>query len=323
MTRAAYDRARVVLNTFAPDASSAWGRSEPQLLGFRTFLSVTDTSSAARYGLQTARLSRAGDNRDDRTFVGPTAQGLRAGVESMKSREIEAVREPAVLAQPAEAYPLTTLTYAAVAPLALDTAARSDYADFVRYAATDGQVPGTELGNLPVGYLPLPDSLTAQALTTADAIVALQPVPAPAAPTPAPTPTLTPVPATEAVPSASTPEQPTAGAPSASTPGRRAPTTSSAPATTTIPVEETAPESTIVEDASEEEITAVEESEEISTPAPLATPGERLGVTRYAVPAASGVVLAAALAALELTKRPRRMRPGQGLVGPLPAGGPA
>ena len=60
--RAAYDRARVVLNTFAIDTSSAWSRSEPQFLGFRTFLAVTDTSSAARYGLQTARLSRAGDN---------------------------------------------------------------------------------------------------------------------------------------------------------------------------------------------------------------------------------------------------------------------
>ena len=105
MTRAAFDRARVVLNAFAIDASSAWSRSEPQFLGYRTFLSVTDTSSAARYGLQTARLSRAGDNRPERTFVGPTEQGLRAGVESMKPREIATFGEAAVLEQPRRGVP--------------------------------------------------------------------------------------------------------------------------------------------------------------------------------------------------------------------------
>ena len=328
MTRAAYDRARVVLNTSAPDVTRAWSRSEPQFLGFRTFLSVTDTSSAARYGLQTARLSRAGDNRDDRTFVGPTTQGLSAGVESMKPREIAAVREPAVLAQPVEAYPLTPLTYAAVAPLALDTATRTDYANFVRYAATDGQVPGTKLGNLPVGYLPLPDSLTAQALTTADAIVALQPTPAPAAtpaaPTPAPAtlvPIPTQVPASEETPSVSTPQQPTAGTPSASTPGRRAETTSSAAATAPLQAEGTVPESTVAETPPEEAITEDKQPDQISTPAAVATPGEELGAIRYAVPVTSGVALVAALAALELTKRPRRMRPGQGALGAFTAGG--
>jgi len=327
MTRGAFDRARVVLNNFAIDAGVAWSRSEPQLLGFRTFMSVTDTSSAARYGLQTARLSRAGDNRPDRTFVGPTEQGLRAGVESMKPREIATFREPAVLGQPAEAYPLTTLTYAAVAPLTLDAEARSDYAEFVRYVATDGQAPGTELGNLPIGYLPLPDSLTAQALTTADAIVALQPTPTPT-PTPAPAPTLAPAPppapAPEAVPSASIPQQPTTGAPSASTPVRRAPTTGSAPATTTVPVEQPTPESTVVETPNEGEVTADEESEEIPSPSTVATPDEGTAVTRYAVPAASGVALMSALLALELTKRPRRTpRGADGLTGSMPAGGPA
>ena len=33
---------------------------------------MTDTVSAAKYGIQTASLSRAGDNGDDRTFVPPT-----------------------------------------------------------------------------------------------------------------------------------------------------------------------------------------------------------------------------------------------------------
>lgn len=308
MTRAAFDRARVVLNPFAIDASNAWSRSDPQFLGSRTFISMTDTSSAARYGLQTARLSRAGDNGPDRVFVGPTEEGLRAGVGSMKPREHPTFLEPAPLDQPADAYPLTTLTYGAIAPLTLEAEARSDYADFVRYAATDGQTPGTDLGSLPIGYLPLPDLLVDQALTAAESIIALQPpdpapAPAPAEPIPVPTPAPEPTPApTPAAPQLPVASSSPASPPAARPPAARPPAASSA--ATTAPVGEV-PESTAPETAEGEEVVADRELEEPSIPS-AATPSDSPPASRYAVPVASGMALLSALAALELTKRPRR-----------------
>ena len=292
MTRAAYDRARIVLNSFAVNESAAWSRSEPQFLGFRTFLSVTDTSWAARYGLQTARLSRAGDNRPDRTFVGPTPEGLRAGVESMKARSNTAVLEPAVLDQGPAAYPLTTLTYAATSPLDLDSNARSDLAEFVKYAVTDGQVPGSAPGRLPAGYLPLTDGLKAQAVTAANTIVALQPT---APPAPAPTPetsTPTPVSTTASVPTA--------------TPSARRSSTRTVTTTPAAPVPESTPESSVPDTSIAVEVTDVEVPAEQPASVAVLTPGVDATPVRFAVPVLSGVALFSLLAALELTKRPRR-----------------
>jgi hypothetical protein len=299
-----------VLNVFAADASSAWGRSDPQFLGNRSFLSVTDTSSAARYGVQTARLSRAGDNGPDRIFVGPTQQGLRAGVDSMKPRDTPSVREPAILEQPAGAYPLTTLTYAAIAPLALDAEARSDYARFVEFAATDGQTPGTELGNLPAGYLPLPESYTQQALAAADQIETMQPTPAP---TPAPAPVPAPAPAASPQPSTTSTRTTTV---------QRAPR--SATPTTTVAGAAPVPDSTVAEGTVVvEEAPVVDEVEVESTTVSAPTPSQSTGPGRYATPIVSGVALLSALAALELTKRPRRIPSDGELPGrATAAGGP-
>ena len=307
MTRAAYDGARISLNPFAINSSTAWSRSEPQFLGSRTFLSVTDTSSAARYGLQTARLSRAGDNGPDRTFVGPTPEGLRAGLESMKARDVPGVREPAVLEQQIDSYPLASLTYAAIAPLSLDEAARADYAEFVRYAATEGQQPGFQLGDLPPGYLPLPKDLADQAIETAESIVSLEPVPAPpptppsstpAAPTtsppqgPAPT-------STEVAPLVVPPAGTTTRTPSRSTGSSSQ--TSADPSPT--PVEEEALPSPITTSPPP---TTVQDSAASPTASAVATPSTGTGPARLAVPVVSGMALLSALAALELSKRPRR-----------------
>src|SRR3546814_16791028 len=48
-----------------------YSRTPPQPPGGRTMLALTDTASAALYGLQMARLSRVGDNHPHRQFIAP------------------------------------------------------------------------------------------------------------------------------------------------------------------------------------------------------------------------------------------------------------
>ena len=80
---------------FADHAATVYQRDGPQHPRVpRTMLSLTDTPSAAQYGLQTARLSRAGDDGADRTFIAPDDAGLTAGVAAMEPGAVAAVLEP-------------------------------------------------------------------------------------------------------------------------------------------------------------------------------------------------------------------------------------
>ncbi|MGB8862370.1 MAG: hypothetical protein WCC60_24155, partial [Ilumatobacteraceae bacterium] len=150
--RIAFDGAKIIDNPNALGSGDVWTRDVPQYLGTRSMLTLTDTPSALQFGLQMARLSRAGDDGAGRAFIRPDTESLTSGVAAMAAASVPAVREPAPSANAPGAYPLTTLTYAAVAPLSLDAPARSDYAAFVEYAAGPGQVPGLERGQLPRGY---------------------------------------------------------------------------------------------------------------------------------------------------------------------------
>ncbi|MFM2077316.1 MAG: hypothetical protein RJA49_1206, partial [Actinomycetota bacterium] len=111
ISRIAADGAKIVENTFAQATSDVWTRELPQFLGRRSILSLTDTPSAAQYGLQTARLSRAGDNGATRTFIAPDTAGLTAGVASMRAGKVKSVLEPAPSVRAPTAYPLTMMTY--------------------------------------------------------------------------------------------------------------------------------------------------------------------------------------------------------------------
>jgi len=172
VTRSAADGARV--DPSGPTALDLWKRDAPQVAGFRSMLSVTDTASAERFGLQVAALSRAGDSGADRSFIVPTDDSLTKGVEAMTAGSEPTVLEVKPDAVAPGAYPLTILSYAAISPLSLTKAERSDYAAFVRYAAGAGQVSGLDPGQLPVGYVPLPDTLKAQAVTAAGTITSMK-----------------------------------------------------------------------------------------------------------------------------------------------------
>lgn len=266
IARAADDRARVVVNSTALSADQVWVRSGPQALGQRAMLSVTDSASAAAFGLQTARLSRAGDNGADRRFLAPDAAAFVAGVAGLRPGPEPSVLEPDPLADVPDGYPLTTLTHAMIRPLALDAPARADYAAFVDYAVGAGQVAGLEPGQLPRGYAPIPGSLRDRAVAAAATIRDLQPPPPPPGPTGggggAQSPTATPRP---------TPR----------------PTTTLAP---------------VVATPAAVEVAAVDEQETSG----LLTPIVALARNRFVLPILAAVALLAALGALEITKRPRR-----------------
>lgn len=151
-------------------ATTWWSAEGPERLGSRSILAVTDSASAARYGLQTASLSRAGDDGRSRTFVAPDQDGLLAGEQAMVDTPTAGVRKPDPSTTAAGAYPLTLVNYAAVSPAGLDAGAKADYASLLEYAAGPGQQPGTHFGDLPAGFAPLPAGLCLQTAAAARTI---------------------------------------------------------------------------------------------------------------------------------------------------------
>jgi uncharacterized membrane protein YgcG len=159
--------------TFSPSQppNLAWTANGPQITGNYFVMSVTDTASAARYGLQAASLSPAGEDTPNRTFVAPDAASLLAGEQAMVPSAVKGVLQSDPSSTAADAYPLTTLTYAATAPKTLDKTSRKNYSAFLRYAAGAGQIPGDQPGQLPAGYVPLPAALTTETLAAAATVL--------------------------------------------------------------------------------------------------------------------------------------------------------
>ncbi len=271
VTRVADDGAKVATNAFALSPDQAWTRDVPQVLGRRSILTLTDSASASLFGLQTARLSRAGDDGGSRAFVAPDQQGLTSALSAMKPAEGSKMLVPDPTAAVAGAYPLSQLAYAQIRPLDLDATAREQYAAFLDYAAGDGQVPGLQIGQLPPGYAPLPDALTA---VTAAAATTVR--------------TLTAPPADPAGTETSSGTFPAGGSsnPSASpTAKRTTPTTTPVVAAESVPVVEAA---TGTPDAG-----------------PL-TPVLALARNRFFIPGLAALGVIATLIALEITKWPRK-----------------
>ncbi len=220
------------------------------------------------------------------------------------------------------AYPLTVVTYAATKPLSLDATGRTEYAAFLDYAAGPGQVSGSEYGELPSGYLPLPAELRSR--TTAAAVE----VRTMAAPSPT---TTTPPPAAVEPASVVVSSQPSAagggagavgssaasttsgGRPSSGSPGSSASSGSSG--SSAQPTGEVAPETTVEVPSSEVPDTTVSSSSATSdrsvpptTAAQVAmTPASDPGTSRFVVVGVGVLAIAGALGSLEITKRTRRI----------------
>ncbi|MFI8182900.1 hypothetical protein ACIF70_20590 [Actinacidiphila glaucinigra] len=143
----------------------AYKKDPPQPAGRRAMLAVTDTATARRYGLVTAKLQNASGD-----FVAPTDATMLAAQKAMKPGPVSGVLVSDPRAAVKDAYPLTLLTYAATVPEKLSKQEGRDYAALLRYAVGKGQVPGVTAGTLPDGFAPLPASLREQTESAADAI---------------------------------------------------------------------------------------------------------------------------------------------------------
>ncbi|MBI3256684.1 MAG: hypothetical protein HYZ59_02735 [Actinobacteria bacterium] len=284
-TRLADDGAKVEENGFAYTADQIFKKSPPQPLGVREMLSITDSASAFQFGVQTARLSRAGDNVPGRAFIAADIAGMTAAVDAMAPREDPAVVEPDPTATAAGAYPLTHLTYAAVTPLALPEQERQEYAAFIEYATGPGQDPGQELGQLPRGYAPLPDHLRVQAASAASVIRFLEVEPAQ---TESPT-----SPGAIQVTPATTPF----------TTSSSSPVSGAEPPHLTIPPRQ--PDVVQPVPLASEPVAMSRTPTAVAKGNGLMTPIIGLATTRFALPALGVIALLAALAAVEISKRPR------------------
>jgi hypothetical protein len=141
---------------------------EPQ--GTQAVIALTDSAAAAKYQVITASLRNPANQ-----FVSATPESMAAAAAAMTA----STDQPQVMgfdmsSSPSKAaktaYPMTMPVYAAASPYLTDAEARASYASFIRYVATSGQVAGVEVGQLPAGYAPMPQSWTQQALVAATAL---------------------------------------------------------------------------------------------------------------------------------------------------------
>lgn len=192
-----------------PDVPYALKRVSREPPNGRFMLGVVSLAEARRLELDTASLqtqvapgspakfaSAAG-----RTFVAPTDQSLRAAAGLLapdSQTQTFQIPSGAIRNSPtgAAAYPGTMLVNAEIPTQGIDPTDANRYAQFLRFAAGDGQTPGTEVGQLPAGYLPMTpaNGMGAEAAYSrlaADAVAAqdgtVPPVDPNAPPSPSPT----------------------------------------------------------------------------------------------------------------------------------------
>jgi hypothetical protein len=150
----------------APDGSTGfWGNGGAETAGNTLMWAVTDSSNLAGFGLIPADLCDASGG----SCVSPNTASVTAAVAAAKPDK-SGLLQVSPAAPGAKAYPLVDVTYAAVRA-DQDPATLTAFANLIRFAAGSGQTPGVQPGQLPRGYLPLPDRLRAQARGAATRLV--------------------------------------------------------------------------------------------------------------------------------------------------------
>lgn len=150
----------------------------------RLVFGPTSAPAAEQYGLTTASLAQplaSPTNKRTvataREFVPYDDDSVAAGIAAHTVDADTGLGTVDLAELPDGAYPLATTLYAAanLNAVDLDRKARQDYAHFVAYAATDGNVRTGDRGGLPEGYVPLTEEQQeaamdlAERLTTASA----------------------------------------------------------------------------------------------------------------------------------------------------------
>jgi len=140
----------------------------------RRIMTITDTASAARYQLPTARLC---STETDCVAASPdTLAEAASGYASTGAAQPLTVNDP-------RGYPLLTPVYAALDTTALTEASAGNYADVIEWLTTTGQAEGTLQGQLRPGYVPLTEEFAAQAQAAVAALRAVRDTTVPTTPT--------------------------------------------------------------------------------------------------------------------------------------------
>ncbi|MBA3020139.1 hypothetical protein [Propionicimonas sp.] len=163
-----------------------FSKEQRQLVGSRKVMALSTTSATHVYQTATALLRNPAGK-----YVAPTDSSLLAAAAAMtptsEQANVVSFQQGSAKAKAAKAaYPLAIPVYAALNPKQTDAKLRAAYSEFIRYAVGDGQKPGTNDGELPPGYAPIPASWQKQALTAAATIKNGSAPSASTSPTPSP-----------------------------------------------------------------------------------------------------------------------------------------
>lgn len=147
-----------------------FSKGDRALVGLQAVMGLTDTAAGAKYQVVQASLRNPAG-----AFVAPTSASLGAAAAAMTKNKTQSQvvgfdPTSAAAKKATTAYPLAMPVYAAVNPAMDGAELRADYAAFITYAVNGGQTPGTNDGQLPDGYAPLPAAWKTQATTAAKAI---------------------------------------------------------------------------------------------------------------------------------------------------------
>ncbi len=143
-----------------------WVSGGAQLPGQKFMLAITDSVQADRWGLSTASLRGA----DSTVAVDFSTETMETALTALEGTSLATVKQVNPAAIPADGYPLTIVTYAGVNLTTATAAERTTIANMLTQVTTSGQVPGTEIGQLPAGYLPLTAGLSAEAAASISGI---------------------------------------------------------------------------------------------------------------------------------------------------------
>ena len=158
------DPSSATANTFVKQA--------PQIVGTRNLIAITSVAQADTYVMPTAQLQVHQVSDTSRLFAGPSSDSMAAALGYTVQDKDTGVLSLDFPHLSPNSYPGTMPIYAAIPTAGLDKATAQAYASFLTFAATDGQTPGTNVGNLPPGYAPLPDVLRQYTLAAAAAVAA-------------------------------------------------------------------------------------------------------------------------------------------------------
>lgn len=140
----------------------AWAHPDRQVLGQRALLAIMDLPSADAYQFPSAALeNHAG------AFVQPTDDALAAALDVATYDAKTGTLSADLTSSSKTAYPGMMPVYAAAPTHGLTKDLADKYSSMISWMSTSGQTFGHQAGQLPEGYLPLPEKLRAQAATAA------------------------------------------------------------------------------------------------------------------------------------------------------------